>query len=140
MATMSRDEIFEAVKDVLEEALGVDEDEITPDATLTGDLEAESIDFLDIVFRLEKRFSSQDHPFKIEQGELFPENLMENEQWVRDGKFTDEGLDMIKQRMPHLDIEVLEQNRDVDKISELFTVQSIVDFVERKLDASSAKA
>ena len=138
MATMSRDEIFEAVKEVLEEALGVDEEDITPEATLTGDLEAESIDFLDIVFRLEKRFSSPDLPFKIEQGELFPENLMENEQWVRDGKFTDDGLDMIKQRMPHLDIEVLEQNREVDKVSELFTVQSIVDFVERKLSASSS--
>lgn len=135
---MSRDDIFEAVREVLEEALGVDEDEITPQATLTGDLEAESIDFLDIVFRLEKRFSTPDQPFKIEQGELFPENLMENEQWVTGGKFTDEGLDMIRERMPHLDIEVLEQNRDVDKVSELFTVQSIVDFVERKLGASAS--
>ena len=61
--------IFEKVRDVLEEALGADEDEITPEASLTADLEAESIDFLDIVFRLEKSFSTDDAPFKILQGE-----------------------------------------------------------------------
>ena len=74
---MSRDEIFAKVRDVLEEALGADEDEITSEASLTADLEAESIDFLDIVFRLEKAFSTDDAPFKVSQGELFPENLME---------------------------------------------------------------
>jgi acyl carrier protein len=82
---LSRDQIFESVRLVLEEALGADADEITPDATLTGDLEAESIDFLDIVFRLEKKFSTPDRPFKISQGELFPENLMENPAWVSVG-------------------------------------------------------
>ena len=55
---MSRDEIFEHVREVLTEALGADEDEITNEASLTRDLEAESIDFLDIVFRLEKTFST----------------------------------------------------------------------------------
>ena len=74
---MNRDEIFEKVQEVLEEALGVDEDEITPQASLTRDLEAESIDYLDIQFRLEKTFSTDNKPFKIEQGELFPENFME---------------------------------------------------------------
>ena len=80
--TMTRDEIFETVREVLEEALGADEDEITMEASLTRDLEAESIDFLDIVFRLEKAFSTDDKPFKIPPGELFPENLMENPDWV----------------------------------------------------------
>jgi acyl carrier protein len=73
---MSRDQIFTNVKQVLEEALGADEDDITMEASLTADLEAESIDFLDIVFRLEKTFSTPEKPFKISQGELFPENLM----------------------------------------------------------------
>jgi acyl carrier protein len=53
---MSRDEIFEEVKEVLIDALGLDDDEVTAEATLMGDLGAESIDFLDIVFRLEKAF------------------------------------------------------------------------------------
>ena len=48
---------FEKVKEALMDALGVDDDEVTPDATMVGDLGAESIDFLDIVFKLEKAFS-----------------------------------------------------------------------------------
>ena len=130
---MSRDEIFEKVKEVLEEALGADEEEITPEASLTADLEAESIDFLDIVFRLEKSFSTEDRPFKIPQGELFPENLMENPQWIQDGRFTDAGMEMLKQRMPHVDFLKFEDDRDVNKVGELITVKSIVEFVERKL-------
>ncbi len=126
-------EIFESVREILTEALGADEDEITLEASLTGDLEAESIDFLDIVFRLEKRFSTPERPFKIEQGELFPENLMENPEWVVDGKFTDAGMDMLRERMPHVDFSAFDSDRDVNDVSELFTVKSIVDFVERKL-------
>ncbi len=131
----SREQIFESIQGVLEEALGADAEDITPDATLTGDLEAESIDFLDIVFRLEKKFSTPTKPFKISQGELFPENLMENPAWVSNGKFTDEGLAMLKQRMPHVDFTKFEHDRDVNKVGELITVKSLVDFVERKLKA-----
>jgi len=130
---MTRDEIFEKVKDVLEDALGVDEDEVKLDASLTRDLEAESIDFLDIVFRLEKTFSTPEKPFKIEQGELFPENLMENPAWVSDGKFTDEGMTMLRERMPHVDFSSFESSREVTKVAEVFTVNSIVDFIETKL-------
>jgi acyl carrier protein len=133
---MTRDEILQKVKDVLEDALGVDEDEIKPDASLTRDLEAESIDFLDIVFRLEKTFSTPAKPFKIEQGELFPENLMENPAWVSNGKFTDEGMTMLRERMPHVDFTGFESSREVTKVAEVFTVESIVDFIDRKLSAN----
>jgi acyl carrier protein len=134
-ATISRDDIFDRVKEVLEEALGAEEDEITMDASLTSDLDAESIDFLDIQFRLEKAFSTEDRPFKIQQGELFPENLMENPAWINDGKFTDEGMTMLKERMPHVDFSQFEQDRDVNKVAELLTVRSMVEFIERKLNA-----
>ena len=53
---MTEEEVFEKVRETLVDALGVDDDEIEAEATLTGDLGAESIDFLDIVFRLEKTF------------------------------------------------------------------------------------
>ena len=72
----SRADIEADVRDVLVDALGVDEDDVVPTATLKGDLGAESIDYLDIVFRLEKKFTTAEKPFKIAQGELFPENLM----------------------------------------------------------------
>ena len=137
---MTRDEIFDHVQDVLEEALGADEDEITPTASLTADLEAESIDFLDIVFRLEKTFSTDGAPFKISQGELFPENLMDNPEWVADGLLTDTGVAMLKEQMPHVDFARFEDERDIAKVGDAITVDSIVEFVQRKLAAQAATA
>ncbi|MDZ4828656.1 MAG: phosphopantetheine-binding protein [Phycisphaerae bacterium] len=131
----SRDEIISDVQVVLEDALGVDAGKVTLDATLTGDLGAESIDFLDIVFRLEKKFSTPDRPFKIQQGELFPENLMTDPSLVNNGRVTAKALAMLKERMPHVDLSTFEGNPDVSKLSEIFTVKSLVDFVERKLKA-----
>ena len=126
---MSRDDIFEKILEVLDDALGVDEDEVTPEAILTADLGAESIDFLDIVFRIEKTFD-----FKISQGELFPDNLTENEEWVGDGKLTDAGLAMLQDRMAHVDFNSFaEGDREISKIGDLITVNSLVNFVEIKL-------
>tara|TARA_B100000579_G_C22295245_1_gene604580 strand:+ start:180 stop:566 length:387 start_codon:yes stop_codon:yes gene_type:complete len=126
---MSRDEIFEKIQTVLDDALGVDEDEVTPNASLTADLGAESIDFLDIVFRIEKTFD-----IKIPQGELFPEGLTENPEWVADGNLTDEGLTMLKERMGHVNFDDIENgDRNISKIADSITVNSLVNFVEMKL-------
>lgn len=132
---MTHEEIFAKVREVLEEALGADPEEITPTASLTADLEAESIDFLDIVFRIEKTFSTASRPFKISQGELFPENVMDNPDWVENGRFTDAGMVMLRDRMPHVDFQEFDADRDVAKVADLITVDSIVEFVGRKLAA-----
>ena len=126
---MSQEEVFEKVRETLVEALGVDDDEVTPDATLTGDLGAESIDFLDIVFRLEKAFN-----IKIPRGELFPDNILNNPEFVQDGKLTDAGLSELKQRMPHADFSDFEQDRDINKMAELFKVQTIINYVMTKVN------
>ncbi len=122
-------EVFEKVKEALIEALGVDDDEITPEATLTGDLGAESIDFLDIVFRLEKAFD-----IKIPRGELFPDNILNNPEFVKDGKLTEVGLSELKQRMAHADFSEFEQDPDINKMAELFKVQTIVNYVVTKVN------
>lgn len=129
----SRDEIIADVREVLEEALGVDSEDVTLDATLNGDLGAESIDYLDIVFRLEKTFSTPEKPFKIAQGEMLPENLMTDPSLVEGGKVTAKGITLLKERMPHLTLGAWESDPQVTKVGELFTVKSLVDFVERKL-------
>jgi len=125
---ISDEEIFEKVKETLVDALGVDDDEVTPDATLTGDLGAESIDFLDIVFRLEKTFE-----IKIPRGELFPDNILNNPEFVQNGKLTDTGLTQLKERMPHADFSNFEQDPDINKMAELFKVQTIVNYVKTKV-------
>ncbi|ARN56746.1 acyl carrier protein [Sedimentisphaera salicampi] len=126
---MSRDEIFEKVQEVLADALGLDDDEVTPEATLMGDLGAESIDFLDITFNLEKAFD-----IKIPREELFPaDSIMENGEYVQDGKLTEAGLAELKDKMPHTDFSEFEADPDINKLPDLFTVESIVKFVETKV-------
>src|SRR3954463_9746479 len=98
------DEIFERVRSTLVDALGVDEDDVTPDATLFKDLGAESIDLLDIVFRLERNFG-----IKIPRGELFPESVSDPGP-TRNGKLTPEGLTEMKQGMPYADPGGFESN------------------------------
>ncbi|MBC8378211.1 MAG: acyl carrier protein [Planctomycetes bacterium] len=128
---ISRDEIFEQVQEVLVDALGLDDDEVTAGATLMGDLGAESIDFLDIVFRLEKAFS-----IKVPREELFPaESVLNNAEFVSGGKLTEKGLAEIKEKMPHTDLTEFEQDPDVNKIADLFTVDAIVNFVDLKINA-----
>jgi acyl carrier protein len=125
---MTRDDIFTKVRDVLVDALAVDEDDVTPEARLTADLGAESIDFLDIVFKLEQAFG-----FKIAQGELFPENVTQDPKYVRDGKVTSEGLVALKARLPHADFRKFEADPQMDKVAEVFTVDTLVNFVQKKM-------
>jgi acyl carrier protein len=128
--TMSRSEIFNNVRDTLVDALAVEPEEVTETATLTGDLGAESIDFLDIVFRLEKSFD-----IKIPRGELFPDDLLNNPDFVSNGKFTPKGLEQIKKAMPHADFSAFEKDPDVNKMPDLFTVRTLVNYIEKKLAA-----
>ncbi|OHB77148.1 MAG: acyl carrier protein [Planctomycetes bacterium RBG_16_55_9] len=127
---MSRDEILQQVQEVLVDALGVDDDEVTVTATLMGDLGAESIDFLDIVFRLEKAFG-----IKIPRDELFPaETLMTDAELIHNGKLTEKGLAELRKRMPHTNLTEFEKNPDINKMADLFTVNAIVNYVETKLN------
>jgi acyl carrier protein len=131
---LSRDEIYTKVQGVLEDALGVDAEEVTPTATLSGDLGAESIDFLDIVFRLEKAFG-----IKIPRGELFPEDietLKGDPTVVADGKITAKGLAELKKRLPYADYTEFEKNPTLEASNTLMTVDVIVNYVEAKLKAA----
>src|SRR3954465_1450478 len=106
----TNDEIFEKVQSTLVDALGVDGDDVTPDATLFEDLGAESIDLLDIVFRLQRNFG-----IKIPRGELFPENGSDPD-LVHTPKLPPAGLTEMKQRMPDVALSGFEANLEVDKL------------------------
>ncbi len=124
----TKDEIFEKIKTALVDALGVDDDEVKPEATLVGDLGAESIDFLDIVFRLEKAFD-----IKIPRGELFPEDVLTNSQYVKDGKVTAEGIAELRKRMPFANLDDFAKNPVVQDFANLLTVADMCRFVEGKV-------
>lgn len=129
----SQDEIYSKVSATLVEALNVDEDEIKPTSTLQGDLGAESIDFLDIVFRLEREFG-----IKIPRGELFPESIFQGDpEFVKDGRVTDKGLAELRARMPFADLSKFEKDPEVSAISDLFTVELITRYIQGKLGEPS---
>ena len=124
----TREEVYEKVQAALVDALGVDDDEVTPDATLVGDLGAESIDFLDIVFRLEKSFD-----INIDRAEMFPEDILTNAEYVKDGKVTPAGIEALKKRMPFADLTKFEEDPVVQNFGNLLTVSDMCRYVESKV-------
>ncbi len=122
------EEIFEKVQASLVDALGVDDDEVVPSATIIGDLGAESIDFLDIVFRLEKAFE-----IKIPREELSPDDILSNEKYIAEGKVTAEGISELKKRMPWADLSKFETNPRVQDFGNLLTVNDLCNFVKSKV-------
>lgn len=126
----NEDEVFEKVKDALVDALGVDDDEVTAEATMVGDLGAESIDFLDIVFKLEKSFDIQ-----IPRDELFPDDILTNAEFVQDGKVTEAGIKKLKERMPFADLAKFESNPMVQDFGNLLTVSDLCRYVSTKVSA-----
>lgn len=126
----THDEIYQKVQATLVDALGVDAEDVARESTLRGDLGAESIDLLDIVFRLERNFG-----IKIPRGELFPENITDPD-LTQDGKLTPKGLAELKQRMPYADLEEFSANPEVERILDLYTVDMLVQYVAGKLAAA----
>jgi acyl carrier protein len=128
---LTQEEIYRKVSSILVEALNVDEEDITPRATLQGDLGAESIDFLDIVFRLEREFDVH-----IERGELFPESIFQsNPEFVHDGRITNKGLAELRARMPFADLVDFEKDPELTHVRNLFTVDLISRFIRDKVGA-----
>jgi acyl carrier protein len=123
------EEIYSKVTSTLVEALNVDEEDIKPTSTLQGDLGAESIDFLDIVFRLEREFG-----IKIPRGELFPESIFQGDpEFVADGKVTEKGLEELRAKMPFADLAEFEKNPELNSMGDLFTVEMITRYIQGKL-------
>jgi acyl carrier protein len=130
----TQEEIYTKVSATLVEALNVDEEEIKPTSTLQGDLGAESIDFLDIVFRLEREFG-----IKIPRGELFPESIFQGDpEFVLNGKVTEKGLAELRSKMPFADLDEFAKNPELSHISDLFTVDLITRYIQGKLNNGTA--
>jgi acyl carrier protein len=127
----TKDEVYAKIKVALTDALGVDEDDIKPEATLVGDLGAESIDFLDIVFRLEKAFD-----IKIPRNELFPEDVLTDQKYVQDGRVTDVGVAELRKRMPFANLDGFAANPVVQDFANVLTVADMCRFVESKVQVT----
>ena len=127
---MDEQEIIEKVRTCVATALGRDEEEVQMDKVLSRDLEAESIDYLDITFQLEKAFG-----ITIQKDELFPQKIFQDETLVKDGVVTEKGLDFLAEKLPYADLAEFRNDPRVTKVPELFTVGLLVNYVKTKLPA-----
>lgn len=133
MTIATDDPVFVKVRDVLTQALAVDSDEVTPAARLNKDLGAESIDYLDITFQLEKAFG-----IKIPTGEMIPDSVFSNPEYVnQEGKVTAAGIAELKRRMPFADLTGFEQDPNINNFRDVFTVETICNYVKGKLNTAS---
>src|SRR5262245_18466667 len=127
----THEQIYQKVTATLVESLNVEEGDVRPTSTLQGDLGAESIDFLDIVFRLEREYD-----IKIPRGELFPESIFQGDpEFVQGGRVTDKGLAELRARMPFADLRPFEEDPQVSRIGDLFTVQMVARYIQVRLAA-----
>lgn len=131
---MDEKQIYEGVKDAIVEALGVEPDEVEPGSALFDDLGAESLDLLDIVFRIEKTFGIKIPRGGIQQDILAAEGLKE-EEVVIDGALTELGAEKLSERMTEVDVSRIQAGFRVDDIPTLFTVQTFVKIVTQQLAA-----
>src|SRR5262245_56684470 len=128
---LTADEIQARVAGVMVDCLNVDEEEVTPTASLQKDLGAESIDFLDVLFRLEREFG-----IRIPRGELFPDSIFQGDpEFVQDGRITEKGLAELRSRMPHPDLSGLERDPRLAAVPDLFTVGLVNRYIAWKLGA-----
>lgn len=123
-----------AVKEAVIEALALDEDEVTPDSTLMDDLGAESIDLLDILFRIEKSSG-----VKIEASDLgdyiqggIPDDEFSDENEV----ITATGAAQLNKVMPQVDPAQVEGSLQAEEVITLFTVQNLIDMVKTRADGA----
>ena len=122
---------LEKVQEIIADALYVEKDECQADAKLMGDLGAESIDYLDIVFRLEQEFN-----IKLPKGEIEKKarGELSEEEFAVDGVIQPAGLENLKKAMPEVDASEIKEGLMQRDISALFTVATFVRMVEEKLD------
>jgi len=126
------DAIYPQVAEIIADALGCDEDEVKPDSSLINDLDAESIDFLDIVFRLEREFK-----VKIPRGKAVEEARgdLSEEEFEQGGVVTDAGLERLKTYMSEVPDDRFSTPLKSAEIPKLFTTETFCKMVIREQKA-----
>jgi acyl carrier protein len=127
-------EVVEAVRQIVAEALSVDLASVKPGTILMEELSASSLDFLDIVFKLEQTFGIQ-----ITRGEMerAARGNMSDEEFAPDGVISEAGLARLRELMPEAQSRIQPGLRPVQILS-LFSVQTFINLVKAKLSGQTA--
>lgn len=118
--------IWNKVRAAFADALGLDEDEIQYDSKVIGDLGAESLDFLDIAFRLERAFD-----IKIPRGgiEKSAQEGMGDEPYEVAGVLTERALEKLADAMPEIPREEFREGLRTSEVATLFRVATFYNLV-----------
>ena len=122
------DAVFPKVADTIADALGCDLEEVKRDASLINDLGAESIDFLDLVFRLERAFK-----VKIPRGKIVEDSrgTLSEAEFEQKGLVTEQGLAQLKAFLSEVPAERFRTPLKVAEIPRLFTAETFCKLVIR---------
>jgi acyl carrier protein len=131
------DAIFPKVAGTIADALGCEDDAVKRDSSLIDDLGAESIDFLDLVFRLERAFK-----VKIPRGKIVEDSrgALSEAEFEQKGLVTDRGLAQLKAFLSEVPAERFRTPLKVAEIPRLFTAETFCKLVIRAQRAAPATA
>ncbi|MEI6095420.1 MAG: acyl carrier protein [Gammaproteobacteria bacterium] len=118
---MNVESVYPKVRTIIADVLVLDEEEVTLSSRLIGDLGAESIDFLDLVFQLEKEFE-----IKIPRGQLEKNarGELSEEEFEKTGVLTVAGMQALRQYLSEVPAEHFTPNMKLNEIPALFTVET----------------
>jgi len=126
------DAVFGGVADIIADALAREPAEVRPQSRLIADLGAESIDFLDIVFRLEQAFR-----VRIARGQILEDarGELSEDEFHRDGVLTAAGLARLREVLDEVPAEAFAPGLRIDDVPLLFTVETFCKVVVRAAPA-----
>ena len=130
------DTIVQRVRGLVAEALARDVSEVSVDTVLMSELGAESLDFLDLVFKLEHEFHIQ-----ITRGEMerAARGDMSEDEFAPGGLISEAGLERLRQLMPEASARIKPGLRP-GQILGLFSVRTFVNLVQAKMATASTAA
>lgn len=134
---MSIESVFPKVQSIVADVLVVDEAEVALNKRLIADLGAESIDFLDLVFQLEREFS-----IKIPRGQLEKNarGELSDDEFEKGGVISEEGMQVLRAYLSEVPAEDFKANMKVNEIPTLFTVETFCKLVVHAQQSQSAGA
>jgi acyl carrier protein len=129
------DAVYPKVADTVADALGCEPDDVKPNASLIDDLGAESIDFLDLVFRLERAFK-----VKIPRGKIVEDarGTLPEAEFEQKGLVTEKGLAQLRTFLSEVPPDRFRSPLKVAEIPRLFTVETFCKLVIRAQRAQPA--
>jgi acyl carrier protein len=133
---MENKQIFDIVVNALSETLGVEMDEVTADATLLGDLGAESLDLLDVLFRIQRKLEIKLSMKDIT--EMIQGGIPDEEFGAENGLISDKGLDQLKKSLPQINIEELRGKFEAERVLTLFTVNNLTHLVIERMSTAGS--